>query len=987
MYKTLLKLLIMLSVALFINSCGDDSSGGGSGGGGGNAMFTVSFFDGADIYMEQIQISAGAEITIPDSPRRQGYSFAGWLVNNTGDPILSGKYAVNADLALFASWTPQGSYSPIYTVVFYNGSERILIEQGLMDAEIDLSRPANIPNDYDFKGWLVNNGGEPLPVPGKYTVRGSALLFASYEPKSSATPALYTAAFYDNGALIEFMTAEGGEKITLPDYYKPDLTLRGWREGDLSGYLKQPSSEYTVGYDVNFYASWALPTVTLRFFNGQTLLKTITVPKGRKVGLPLKDDFPELADISGKSFISWRSGGKDYAGIITVNGSMDFNAVWQDIDLATIRYFIRGEPAGSVTVEKGDIITFPRIADFLTAQSNPVISGGYTFTGWCNNNDERYCYAEEFSGPLNGNRDYHARWSHTDASKKVTARYYADTVPAGSTEEFPVNALTLPTMGDFKEYDRTLWNHYIFNGWRMDDENIVNNFVSIDADTALHGDFTLRDFTEIKNDTDLRNIKDNLNGRYRLMNDIYIQDGGWTPIGGEFKGVLEGAGHRIENLKISGVDAGLFNAIGGNYLGASAARITDLTIMLANDGINGTSRAGGLAGSIIGDDYSWDKLKIINVHIKKSRSGGGRISSGAKAGGIIGEIDNRDNVYIIASSNAADISSAKYTGGLIGNVYSSDDCFIFNSYNTGTVIANNSADDSYVYAGGIAGNSSDNTRAFYIESSHNSGLVRAVSKGGARAGGISGYSSVFIVKSYNTGRIEASGGSNNTYAGGLAGHYLGFYGSDAIWSYNSGDVYANASSNNAYAGGIAGTNTNELSNSYNTGFVSAIAGSGYTAYAGGIAGTQAGVERTKTNFTYNTGNISASGRNVYAGGIVGYLESYGTGIQYNAAINTRIDANGNGTLKANRILGGASGTPSKTSDNLARHPMPIYSDYNVSSESDKIFRGENTADYAFGQRQTYTAIGWKFCDNYTPCSDDNPWKMSNGNPYPILYWQ
>jgi hypothetical protein len=476
------------------------------------------------------------------------------------------------------------------------------------------------------------------------------------------------------------------------------------------------------------------------------------------------------------------------------------------------------------------------------------------------------------------------------------------------------------------------------------------------------------------------------------MNDIYIKDGGWTPIGGEFKGVLEGAGHRIENLEISGAgNAGLFNAIGGNYLNGSA-RITDLTIMLANGGISGTS-AGGLAGLIPYDStHIRDKLKIINVHVKESRSGGGSILSGVNAGGITGYL-KRDFVFIMDSSNAVDISSSEYAGGLVGMMEYSDRCFIINSHNTGDVNANNPADSFYApaYAGGIAGRS--NGADAYIDSSYNSGSISASGFGAVAAGGISGSSNAHIQNSYNTGRVTASGGYNDTYAGGLAGlHTTHIIDS----SYNSGDVSAEASRCdgssycNAYAGGIAGKkDINELSNSYNTGSVSAAVGSGYTAYAGGIAGFQGGA--SKINFNYNTGNILASGGNVYAAGVVGYLEYYTQEIRYNAAINMSVSVSGNGALKANRILGGvyyniSYNPPTQTNNNLARHPMLISIPPDDVFKEEDIFRGIRKGIEEFRQQQTYTAIGWKFCNN-NPCNNANPWKMSNSSPYPVLYWQ
>ena len=63
-------------------------------------------------------------------------------------------------------------------------------------------------------------------------------------------------------------------------------------------------------------------------------------------------------------------------------------------------------------------------------------------------------------------------------------------------------------------------------------------------------------YTEISNETQLKNIKNNLNGNYVLTEDINLSS--WSTIYGTFKGVLYGNGH-----KISGLTAPLFSTNNG----------------------------------------------------------------------------------------------------------------------------------------------------------------------------------------------------------------------------------------------------------------------------------------------------------------------------------------------------------------------------------------------------------------------------------------
>ena len=119
------------------------------------------------------------------------------------------------------------------------------------------------------------------------------------------------------------------------------------------------------------------------------------------------------------------------------------------------------------------------------------------------------------------------------------------------------------------------------------------------------------------------------------------------------------------------------------------------------------------------------------------------------------------------------------------------------------------------------------------------------------------------------GSVSAKTTSNYAYAGGIAGYNYGTISN----SYNTGSV--SASSKYAYVGGIAGDNSGTISDSYNTGSVSASSSSSSSkAYAGGIAGYND--EGTISN-SYNTGSVSASSSfSSYAGGIAGSNSSSGT---------------------------------------------------------------------------------------------------------------
>ncbi|MCT4595460.1 MAG: hypothetical protein N4A57_14510, partial [Anaeromicrobium sp.] len=138
---------------------------------------------------------------------------------------------------------------------------------------------------------------------------------------------------------------------------------------------------------------------------------------------------------------------------------------------------------------------------------------------------------------------------------------------------------------------------------------------------------------QVRTKEDLKNVKTNLSGSYKLMNDIDLQGENWEPIGAEknpFKGTLDGNGFVIKNLTINKSEqkgVGLFSYV-------EDAKIINIT--LENPRVKGHERTAGLIGSGKGSS-------IENSHIKKK----GQITGNNYIGGIIGL---GENIRIIGCS-------------------------------------------------------------------------------------------------------------------------------------------------------------------------------------------------------------------------------------------------------------------------------------------------------------------------------------------------
>ena len=241
-------------------------------------------------------------------------------------------------------------------------------------------------------------------------------------------------------------------------------------------------------------------------------------------------------------------------------------------------------------------------------------------------------------------------------------------------------------------------------------------------------------YTVIKTAADLDNIRNNLSGKYMLMNDIDLSGINWDPID-RFKGTLDGNGFVIKNLTIDRPDedyVGLFGKItddgtkiqnlglenvtikGNNNVSAmigynelSSATSTKIENCYVTGTVTGNNYVGGLTGygrnTAIYNCYSLADI-AGNIYVAgisghsstiKNSFSSGNIKGNEYVGGIIGFTRN----IMISSLSTANISGNKYVGGIIGYLDWNDYEVIENNYFDGNITCNES------FIGGILGGS------------------------------------------------------------------------------------------------------------------------------------------------------------------------------------------------------------------------------------------------------------------------------------------
>lgn len=344
----------------------------------------------------------------------------------------------------------------------------------------------------------------------------------------------------------------------------------------------------------------------------------------------------------------------------------------------------------------------------------------------------------------------------------------------------------------------------------------------------------------ISSSTDLKNLSANVNngtsysGEYFVMtNNIGLGYDKFTPIGISssypFKGIFDGNGYTISHIYIteSSNPAGIFGYV-------KNATISNLTI--SNGTITQTGDYGG-AGGIVGWLYGPSTItKCINAGVSVTSETGS-----SRAGGIVG--------YAYGLSGVITISWCTNNATVYNNTYS-----------------------SYVYAGGIVGESSGSNKTNITNISlcknfgniycgtyvynPNDGTKNLKSAFSPYAGGIIGsHYKGTITKSFNYGNVTS----------GIAYNIVNRYGYYSTDTYGS-DIYKVYGAYISYAGGIAGYSFDSITYCFNKGVVTARAKASKDYYEFGLEG------HYKYNDKYykNNGTLQSNwgDADIYSGDIV-----------------------------------------------------------------------------------------------------------------------
>ena len=623
----------------------------------------------------------------------------------------------------------------------------------------------------------------------------------------------HTVTFFVNGTQYgDPVIVDHLGKITPPvDPVRNGYTFAGWEnKGELWSF-----ADDVVESDLTLYARWNGNTYHVTFDPAGGVMEQTeadyTCGKYYVFPVPVKEDF---------KFCGWTFNGDQVSEYWSIAEDCTLVAVWEQTTCQITYDYGYGGLLETVDAPYGEYIDLPRPQ-----------RDGYVFLGWSN---------QEGDGVTD--QDY-----FVSDDVKLTAVWKAEpiTVTLNTSEGSVEGTTIIIDYGD--EFELPVPTGDNFDGWYYGDRQITDEagkglapWDIATSEVALEAFY----FIPVYDEAGLRAMSEDLDGNYRLMNDVTLT-GEWTPVGTEenpFTGSFDGCSHSIIGLSIT--------EGGGNYLGLfghfSGSFVSNLDFVgaeivasypLSNQDTSYAGVVAGYVASFVGADFSG-----VNVDASSSVSVERAGDRDSYVGGLVG-----DAFYttIESSSNSGSVTGSDYVGGLVGYGVGT----ISSSSNSGSVTGSS-------VVGGLVGDASYTT----IESSSNSGSVTGSSDVGGLVGSSDSYSGpTYISSSSNSGDVTGS-----DYVGGLVGGYFDNYGySDSLYvesSSNSGDV-----SGSDYVGGLVGFGSGNsviVSSSSNSGSVN---GTGNR--VGGLVG---GNEDFTYLSIYSSSNVGAVLGLCEVGGLVGY---------------------------------------------------------------------------------------------------------------------
>ncbi|MGN0379008.1 MAG: InlB B-repeat-containing protein [Butyrivibrio sp.] len=368
--------------------------------------YVIGFISNGGSYVAPISKRYGAKITKPADPTKQGYTFAGWYL----DEELTKPYTIpdvmpDEDALAFAKWTPA---QVTYTVKTYlqgtNGIYEVPedgIETGKAYTDSTIS-----PQPKTIEGFET-----PEVRSVKVKADGSTLI-EYYYPRNK-----YTATYKSDNEVVSTGSYRYGSMMPVPAVYKPGYDFVGWIPEGENEVVTVPDT--VPAKDVTYYAKWVPQSgisYTVKYYvqeeNGEGYhlneIKYLTGDTDTTVTAPAGSYDAAIYHLKDNASLP--------SGVIKADGSLELR-VYYDLNTYTVTY---DKVAADASMPDGCALTFTARPGQKLLTEIPRRKG-YDFKGWYL--DAGYNYAFDNTMP---SRDItlYAKWERIKAN--YTVRHYQE---------------------------------------------------------------------------------------------------------------------------------------------------------------------------------------------------------------------------------------------------------------------------------------------------------------------------------------------------------------------------------------------------------------------------------------------------------------------------------------------------------------------------------------------------------------------------------
>ncbi len=467
---TILFVSVLFVGTLLFASCSNENIDADS-----KNSISISFFvDGAQY--ETKKLKKTDDITLPDAPSKEGYSFDGWYVDNGiwNTPLKEGTLLgqdIITDTNVYAKFTQM-----VYQIHYNsNGGKHTNATTYTVETSVELTAPEKI--GFNFVGWYKDSDFTQKVTEIPVGTVGDITLYAKYDDGASYTIS-YEA---DGGEHDNPSSYTVTDSVKLNDAYKKGYAFLGWYT-DNTYETKIDAINRGMYTHLTLYAKFELVSYTI------TYQDEMNKENNNPIAYTIENEF-QLEPIysRGYVFLGWFDGNNRVDKINEGSfGNMELTAKWAEINVDATKNI---EAAGNVSgLENG-------VAVGAEATLSATTNSGYTWMGWylgdekvSNGNSTEFTFVVE-----DVQKVYKAKWTEYFVNINMTdggelyKGYEVSFDLNGGTGDLPdtqyVNTLTklvYPTV--------PTRSGYLFTGWYTEPEcnNLFDWSKDVSADIKLY---------------------------------------------------------------------------------------------------------------------------------------------------------------------------------------------------------------------------------------------------------------------------------------------------------------------------------------------------------------------------------------------------------------------------------------------------------------------------------------------------------------------